>query len=124
MSCLRVWIHLVWSTKNRENLILTNIEEKVYNHIKENAIINDIYIDCIGGGMDHVHCLIQLRAEQTIANVVNKIKGESSFWINKSQIMVPHFAWQTDYYATSVSLSNVRRVRKYIENQKIHHKPK
>ena len=124
MPFIKVWIHLVWSTKNREPYLDKSIRQNVFAHIKENARKKDIYIDFINGYTDHIHCLISLGLDQTIAKTVQLLKGESSFWINKQQLTKQHFEWQDEYFAVSVSESVVDRVRDYIRNQEEHHKHK
>lgn len=86
MSFVRIWIHLVFGTKNRVPFLTKDIREKVINHILDNASQKEVYIDFINGYKDHLHCLISLGSEQNIAKVVNLIKGESSYWINKNKI--------------------------------------
>ena len=121
MPFVRIWIHLVWATKNRQPLLTKDIRQKVFAHIRENAPTKNIYVDFVNGYTDHVHCLISLNQEQTIAKVAQLIKGESSFWINKNNLCKENFEWQDDYFAVSVSESGVNRVREYIKNQEIHH---
>ncbi len=104
---------------------MTNeIRKDVFQHIKENAEKKNIYIDFIGGYVDHVHCLISLGTDQTIENVMRLIKGESSHWINKNDLTQGKFGWQDEYFAVSVSEANVKSVRRYIANQEEHHKAK
>lgn len=98
------------------------IRQKVWNHIKENAIQKGIIIDYVNGYSDHCHCLIFLGSEQTMSKVMQLMKGESSNWINKNQLYFGKFAWQNEYYAVSVSESAVNRVREYIKNQESHHR--
>ena len=124
MPYVRVWIHFVWSTKNREPFLTKKIRKDVFRHIKENAKTKDIYIDFIGGYVDHVHCLISLGTDQEVGKLMQLIKGESSFWINKNNLTQGKFGWQDEYFAVSVSESNVAGVRKYIANQEGHHKSK
>ena len=124
MPFIKIWIHLVWSTKNRQPLLTTAIRQKVFAHIRENAVQKNIHIDFINGYTDHMHCLIGLNREQTIANVVQLIKGESAFWINKNNLCAKKFEWQREYFAVSVSESGVNKVREYIKNQEIHHTKK
>jgi len=121
MSYLNVWIHLVWSTKNREKVLIHEIKNIIIDHIKNNALKKNIQIDCIDGYSDHLHCLIKLKPQQSICNIANLIKGESSFWINRNRITGSSFSWQNDYYATSVSFSAVNIVRNYISKQEEHH---
>jgi len=71
---------------------------------------------------DHIHLLVSLGTEQTIAKTAMLIKGESSFWVNKQKLISTKFEWQDDYIALSVSYSAVDKVRDYIKFQEIHHK--
>jgi putative transposase len=121
MSFLKIWIHLVFSTKNREPFLTKDIRYKVHQHIIENCKEKDIFIIAVNGYTDHLHCLISLGKEQSIAKIAQLIKGESSFWINKNEICKTKFSWQDDYFAVSVSESQVGTVKKYIQNQEAHH---
>ncbi len=125
MSHIKVYIHLVWTTKDRLPLLFTpEIRVKVWKHIKENADKKGIFIDSVNGHAEHCHCLVSLSSDQTIEKVVQLIKGESSFWINKEKLINDRFGWQEEYFAVSVSESMVERVRNYIRNQESHHKKK
>jgi REP element-mobilizing transposase RayT len=124
MSYIKVWIHLIWSTKNRSAIITKDIKYKLYDHIRENAKKKDIYIDHIDGSIDHIHILISLRGDQNISNIVRLIKGESSRWINSNRIINSKFVWQKEYMALSVSEGVLKRVRNYIRNQESHHRIK
>jgi len=100
------------------------MRQKVWNHIKENAIKKRIHIDYINGYSDHCHCLVSLGTDQTIEKIMQLIKGESSFWINQQKLTKEKFQWQSEYFAVSVSESMVDRVRNYIKNQETHHSKK
>mgnify|MGYP003625066364 FL=1 len=125
MPYIKVYIHFVWSTKNRKPFLSTKeLRENVWQHIKENAKGKGIYIDYINGYKDHCHCLVSLGIDQTIQKTMQLIKGESSYWINKKNIMNQKFEWQNEYFAVSVSESMVNKVRTYIKNQEKHHSTK
>ncbi len=124
MSFVKIWIHAVWSTKKREKSLTNEIRPLIFKHIHQNALEKEIYMDCVKGHIDHVHCLFRLRNDQTISKTMQLIKGESSFWINKQKLVNTKFEWQDDYFAISVSESQVEAVRKYIFNQEEHHKAK
>ena len=121
MPYVRVWLHLVWSTKERYPFLKKSIRRKVFDHIRENAREKNIYLDCVNGYEDHIHCLASLSNKQTISKLLQLIKGESAYWINKQKLCSPNFEWQEDYFAVSVSHSQVDKVRKYIHNQEKHH---
>ena len=144
MSFIKVHVHFVWSTKNRVPYLATReIRETVWNHIRENAKEKGIYIDFINGHKEHCHCLVSLGVDQTIQKVMQLIKGESSFWINKENILCglspaelpsaelppalaggEKFQWKEEYFAVSVSESILDKVRNYIKNQEQHHSKK
>ena len=122
MPFVKVYIHYVWSTKNREPFLGgPELRKQVWQHIRENAHEKKIYIDFINGYSEHCHCLISLGIDQTIQKVAQLIKGESSFWINKQGLIKQKFEWQDEYFAVSVSESMIERVREYIRNQEEHH---
>jgi putative transposase len=124
MSYIKVWLHFVWSTKDRKPFLSDDIRQKVFQHIRENAKEKGIFIDFVNGYVEHVHCLISLGSDQTIEKIMQLIKGESSFWINKNGLCKEKFAWQDDYFVVSVSENVVDNVREYIKNQEAHHKEK
>jgi putative transposase len=118
----KVWVHLIWSTKNREPILDKKLRQNLFHYIKKESSEHDIYVDCIGGIEDHVHCLINLKPSQSISSIVKQLKGESSYWINLNQLSKVEFYWQSGFGAFSVSHYNVPKVRNYILNQEIHHK--
>lgn len=124
MPYVKVWIHLVWTTKNREPLLTPDIRQRVFDHIRQNAKEKGIYLELIGGWVEHAHCLISLGTEQTIAGVVKLLKGESSHWINSNGLVRGKFKWQHEYFAVGVSESIVGKVRSYIRDQEKHHSVK
>jgi REP element-mobilizing transposase RayT len=122
MSFINVYVHYVWSTKNRKPLLTDNIRYDVFKHIRENAKQKNIYVDFINGYVDHVHCLISLNDELSIGKIAQLLKGESSFWINKNKLTRQKFSWQDEYMAVAVADDKIDIVRQYIANQEEHHK--
>lgn len=121
MSCTKIWIHAVWATKNHQHFLSNPIKEELFSHIKENSKSKGIEIDFINGFTDHVHCLLRLTGEQSTSKVIQMIKGESSRWINVKKIIKGRFEWAHEYFAGSVSESQLGKVRNYIKNQELHH---
>lgn len=78
----------------------------------------------VNGYADHCHCLLSLGSNQNIEKIVQLLKGESSYWINKNQLTKEKFFWQDEYFAVSVSESKIDSVRNYIKNQERHHQKK
>lgn len=87
MPFIKVYIHIVFATKNRIPYLDTSaLRVKVWKHIKENASEKRIFVDVVNGYSDHCHCLISLGSDQNIGKVIQLLKGESSFWINKTNL--------------------------------------
>lgn len=122
MPFIKVYIHFVWSTKNRFPFLNSlELREKMWKHIKENGKEKGIFIDFVNGYSDHCHCLVSLKSDQTIQKVIQMIKGESAFWFNNQNFILEKFGWQDEYFAVSVSESKIENVRNYIRNQETHH---
>lgn len=124
MSFVKIWVHLVFATKNREPLLKKEFRYELHKHIAANCKEKDIFLKSINGYIDHIHCLISLGKDQNIAKVIQLIKGESSFWINQNKFTAVKFSWQDDYFAVSISESQVETVINYIDNQEQHHSKK
>jgi len=125
MSWVRVYIHMVFATKNREHFLNSReLREQIFQHIKSHAAEKEIRLDCLNGSKEHVHCLISLGKEQSISKVAQLLKGESSFWINKNRLTSNQFSWQDDFWAVGVSESHIKYVRNYIFNQEENHQKK
>ena len=124
MPYTKAMIHFIWSTKNRDRIISKELKPLLLAHIKENSIKKGIFIDTLNCVEDHIHLLISLGREQTIAKIAMLIKGESSFWVNKQKLVKEKFEWQDEYIALSVSESGINKVRQYIVNQEEHHSKK
>lgn len=122
MSFVRIWVHAVFSTQERQPLLTKEMRTRLFRHIRENCVKKDIYLDAIGGWSEHIHILISLGRSQDIAKIMMLIKGESAHWLNEQRLFRGKFHWQDDYYAVSVSESQVDKVRRYISRQEEHHK--
>lgn len=124
MPWVKVWLHFVWSTKNREPFLTDELRPKVFRHIRENAKGKGIQIDFINGYVDHVHCLISLGTDQTLSKIMQLVKGESAFWINKNNLCKTKFGWQDEYFVVGVGESMIENARNYIAKQETHHQTK
>ncbi|MBW6535814.1 MAG: IS200/IS605 family transposase [Mariniphaga sp.] len=124
MSYVKIWIHAVWTVKNRKPVLTSEIRQEVFEHIHQYTLSKEILMETVGGHNNHVHCLFRLRSNQTIEKVMQLIKGESSFWFNRSGFSKIKLSWQKEYFAVSVSESQVGKVKNYILTQEEHHKNK
>jgi putative transposase len=120
-SFTKLWIHAIWATKNRQELIDYSIEEKVFDCIRDELIELGCPVRIINGMPDHVHVLFLQNPQKTVSDLLKQIKGSSSHFINREEFILEKFAWQNGFAAFSVSESQLDVVYNYIKNQKRHH---
>ena len=114
-----VYCHCVFSTKDRRDTIPNELCPRVWAYLEGTARNLGIVPVAVGGTSNHVHLLLGLNAKMTIAEVVQKLKANSSRWIAEHGLV---FEWQKGYAALSVSPSGVGNVRAYVLNQERHHR--
>lgn len=119
-SLAQIYLHLVFSTKDREPLLTEGILPRLHAYLAGTLNALDCPALCVGGMPDHVHLLFRLARTMTISDAVKAAKVESSKWM-KEEGRVPAFAWQAGYGVFSVSASQVETVTHYIQNQPQHH---
>ena len=125
MSLIKIWIHYVWSTKYRKPILKEPYRSLLFQHIKQHGYEKNIFIDRINGYEEHVHAIVSLGPNQTIDEIAQILKGESSFWFNnKSGFKAPKLSWQSEYFAASVSESALPELRAYVDGQVLHHQKK
>ncbi len=114
--------HLVFSTKDRNGIITDELESKLHPYI--GGVVRGERGDpiAIGGTKDHIHILARLPATMSIAEMLRRIKGNSSKWVGDLPGYRHSFAWQRGYAAFSVSQSLASQVQRYVQIQKEHHK--
>lgn len=120
-SFTKLWIHVIWATKNRQDLIDFSIEKTLYDYIWQELTELGCPVRIINGMPDHVHVLFLQNPQKTITDIVKQIKGSSSHFMNRGEFILEKFAWQTGFGAFSVSESQLDAVFNYIKNQKQHH---
>jgi REP-associated tyrosine transposase len=113
-----ILIHMVFSTKNRRDLIPNELRTKLWRYIVGIGRNHDIPVLSAGGTTNHAHLLIALPADISAAKAMQVLKANSSRWMREHGI---DFTWQEGYGAFSVSASNADTVRNYIEHQPEHH---
>jgi putative transposase len=121
-SYYKLWVHAIFSTKDRLPLILLEFEPQILLYLKHYLNEFGCYVESINCMSDHVHVLFTQNPNKSIAETIKNLKGNSSHWINQENLFNKKFAWQTGYSAFSVSESQIKRVSEYINNQKNHHK--
>jgi putative transposase len=116
-----VAVHVVFSTKDRLPLMTSSTRRILFPYV--GGIVKRVggsLID-IGGMPYHMHLLIHLPTNLSVADAVRTVKANSSKWINE-QVTQSKFGWQRGYGVFSVSYSDLPRVIDYIRNQHRHHR--
>ena len=123
-SYSRVWLHLIWTTLDRELMLTKPAAVQASRFLTDYALEKSIYMKINYVNADHVHSLIDLPTNKSIEEVMQLFKGSSSHWINANKLLRGRFAWGRGYGAFSVSHSHADRVAAYIAGQEEHHKKK
>jgi putative transposase len=124
-SLSQIWIHIVFSTKDRQPLLQKNITQRLYHYIKSISHNHGCEITAIGGIEDHIHILTTLNKNISLTTLIREIKKSSSIWMKEQRIIdssLKEFNWQNGYGVFSVSKSNIDHVKAYIQNQHDYHK--
>lgn len=120
-SYYNVWIHAVFATKDRQELISTDLEEDLFPFLYSEFKELGCKLKIVNGLSDHIHCLFMLDAQKSYAQVMKQIKGASSHYINHQNLTNEKFSWQKGYAIFSVSNTDVDKIYEYIKNQKLIH---
>jgi REP element-mobilizing transposase RayT len=123
-SLSKVYVHIIFSTKNRQNLIDDRIENSLYEYL--GGICKGL--ECnpvkVGGHKNHVHLLCLLSRKVSQMKLLEEVKKQSSKWIKKKGQAYSNFYWQDGYGIFSVNPTETDRVNNYIQLQQEHHKHK
>ena len=122
MSYVSSYFHCVFSTKERRPLITPKLQDRLWPFLGGIARQNKMTALEIGGVADHVHILLSVPATIPISKAMQLIKGGSSKWIHETFPGQKSFAWQEEYGAFSVSVSQLDKAIAYIRGQPEHHR--
>jgi len=122
MSYVSAYFHCVFSTKERRRLITPELRDRLWPFLGGIARQNKMKAIEIGGVEDHVHILLSLPSTMSISKALQLIKGGSSKWMHETFPEHRLFAWQEEYGAFSVSVSQLDKTIEYIKGQEAHHR--
>jgi REP element-mobilizing transposase RayT len=117
-----ILIHALFSTKDRRPSLVPEIRDETFGYLggAVNALGGQSLL--VNGPRDHVHVLFVQPRTLSVADVMEKVKANSSGWVKDRWADRRHFGWQAGYAAFSVSTSQVEQVKRYIRNQQEHHR--
>jgi len=117
----QIHIHAVFAVQNRTSILSNTLKERLFQYISGIIHNHGHKLIAINGMSDHVHMLFGMRPTQSLSELMQDIKADSSRWINENKMVLGKFSWQEGYGAFSYSKSQISTVAKYIENQENHH---
>jgi len=120
-SLTHIVLHLVFSTKDRRDIIPPEIEPDLRAYIAGICHQMGSHAYRVGGTANHLHIACTLPRTVTVAALLEEIKKSSSLWIKKRDERCRDFAWQAGYGAFSVAKSQLAALMRYIERQHEHH---
>jgi putative transposase len=123
-SLVKNYIHIIFSTKYRQNLIYPPVEVELHKYLGGICKALECQPLIVGGFTDHIHILCILSKKIALMKLVEEVKSHSSKWIKPKGPEYSNFYWQDGYGAFSVNPRGVERVTAYIKNQKEHHQKK
>ena len=118
----QLYVQFIFAVQNRFSLISSKWEEELKMYITGIVQHNKHKMIAINGMPDHLHVFVGLHPTQSISDLMQMVKGDSSTWINNNRLTKGRFSWQDSYGAFSYSRSQIDKVYHYIMNQKEHHK--
>src|ERR1035437_598587 len=122
MSYISSYFHCVFSTKERRRLITPELRDRLWPFLGGIARQKKMKAIEIGGVEDHAHILLSLPSAMAVSKALQLIKGGSSKWIHEMFPEHREFAWQDEYGAFSVSVSQLDKTIEYIKGQEAHHR--
>ncbi len=123
-SLVKNFLHIVFSTKNRQSLIHPSIEAELHSYLGGICNQLDSQVIKVGGYIDHVHILCLLSKKLPLIKLMEEVKGHSSKWMKTNGPEYANIYWQDGYGAFSVNPAEIERVIAYITNQHKHHSKK
>ena len=121
-SYAQIYIHVVFATKARQNLISNVWKERLLQYICGTVSGKKQKVMAINCMPDHIHILLGLKGDVKISDVVRDLKCNSSRWVNENRLVPVRFEWQHGFGAFSVGYSQLDVVGNYIRNQENHHR--
>ena len=117
-------IHAVFAVKGRENIIYKELMEELCKYMHGIMVNLKQYPLAISGHKNHLHLFFEQNPDTTLSDIVEKVKANSSKWMNLHKKLPGHFEWQRGYGGFSYARSQRNEVIQYIMNQEKHHQEK
>jgi putative transposase len=111
----------VWTTRLRYDDISPEIEKYLFTFLENKTKRFDCVLHGIGGTVNHVHLVLEIPPAVLVADIIGKLKGSSSYFLNKELGITKDFKWQNGYGVLTFAERDLAKVLRYVQNQKQHH---
>ena len=116
-----LYVHIIWSTRDRQQVLKKPVRVVLNAHLKKYAEDKGIHLMEVNGWSDHIHLLLQLHPAQNLSQVMRMLRSESAEWLNGTQLLQSEFDWSDETIAYSVSPGSLPQVVSFIERQEDYH---
>lgn len=121
MPYWRLFYHLIWATKGRAPVLLPHVDAQLYPYLAQKAAAAGAIVYAVNGWLDHIHMVVAIPPSIAVADIVQRVKGSSSHYLNYVVKLAQPFAWQRGYGALTVGERHLPIVETYVACQKQHH---
>ena len=121
-SYTAIHCHIVFSTKNHQPFLTPGHRPRLHEYLGGLLRKRGAVLLAAGGTADHMHLLVSLPKDKTIADLMRDLKSNSSFWLRRTFPELASFAWQEGYFAFAVGTKGISQVKAYIAKQEEHHR--
>jgi putative transposase len=122
MTYWRLHYHLIWPTFERQPSITTEREKMIYGVIYQKAEELNLKVHAAGNVEDHIHVVVSIPPNMSVADCVRHLKGASAYAVNRMTGSDGQFRWQEGYGALTLGEDALPLVSAYAARQKEHHK--
>lgn len=117
----QIHVHAIFAVRHRIGIIRNERKDELYRYISGIIQNHKHKLLAINGMSDHLHIFFGMRPSQSLSDLMQDVKANSSRWINEKKLVKGRFEWQEGFGAFTYSKSQVAQVIRYIENQEAHH---
>lgn len=124
-SCtFKIFYHLVFVTKYRRGVFTHAMLTRLQTLFQETCQQMDCTLLKFNGEDDHIHLLISVPPKRSIAVLVGKLKGKSSyfirqeFWNQLKHKLWGNHLWSPSYCCVTCGDASLEIIKSYIEHQR------
>jgi len=118
----QIHLQVIFAVKKQNRANSKEWKDELYKYITGIIQSQDHKLLAINGMPDHLHIFFGMRPIQSLSDLMQDVKQDSSKWINNKNFTKEKFEWQQGFGAFSYSKSQASRVIAYVQNQEVHHR--